>query len=276
MRTARRSRSDHHGGVGSVSETVAAELARSGVSDVERAVFGTDDPAAIERIIERFCAARFGDGPAAGVFYRSSVGCGAGVSLAGGRRVVLKAYQDRWGRRFLEAVLAVQAHLDSLGFPCARPQGGPVPLQAHRANLVTVETWLDDPGMSVDRRVQVRRALAAGLARQVGLCRDVRGLGGLDHHPLRRPVVGLYPEPHSPLFDFTRDAGSARWIDELAARAVDLRDRAGDDVMVIAHTDWSARNVRLHDGAVVAVYDWDSLARVRESTAVGQAAATGP
>ncbi len=257
-----------------MSETVAAELSTSGVSDVERAVFGTDDPSAIDRIIGRFCEARFGDAPAAGVFYRSSVGCVAGVCLAAGRRVVLKAYQDRWTKRFLEAVLAVQAHLDALGFPCARPQGGPVPLQAQRANLVTVETWLDDPGMSVDRRAQARRASAAGLARQIGLCRDLRGLGGLDHHPLRRPVVGLYPEPHSPLFDFGRDAGSARWIDELAGRAADIRDHAGDDVMVIAHTDWSARNVRLHDGAVVAVYDWDSLARVRESTAVGQAAAT--
>ena len=55
-----RSRSDHHGGVGSVFETVAAELSRSGVSDVERAVFGTDDPWAIDRIIGRFREARFG------------------------------------------------------------------------------------------------------------------------------------------------------------------------------------------------------------------------
>jgi Phosphotransferase enzyme family len=274
VRRARRSRSDHHGDVGSVSETVAAELSRSGVSDVERAVFGTDDPAAIDRLIGRFCEARFGDRPAGGVFYRSSVGCVTGVRLADGRRVVLKAYQDRWTKRFLEAVLAVQTHLDSLGFPCARPQGGPVPLQAHRANLVTVETWLDDPGMSADKRARARRASAAGLAGQIELCGDLRGLGGLDHHPLRRPVVGLYPEPHSPLFDFGRDAGSARWIDEFATRAVDIRDHSGDDVMVVAHTDWSARNVRLHEAAVVAVYDWDSLARVRESTAVGQAAAT--
>ncbi len=160
------------------------------------------------------------------------------------------------------------------GFPAPRPLGGPVPLQADRPNLVTVETWLDDPGVRADRRAQARRASAAGLARQIGLCRDLRGLGGLDHHPLRRPAVGVYPEPHSPLFDFTRDAGSVRWIDELATRAAALRDHAGADVMVVAHTDWSARNVRLHDGAIVAVYDWDSLARVRESTAVGQAGAT--
>jgi hypothetical protein len=244
------------------------------VSDVERAVFGTDDPSDIDEIIGRFCEVYFGERPACGVFYRSSVGCVTGVCLAAGRRVVLKSYQQRWTVRFLQAVLAVQAHLDALGFPCARPLGGPVPLQAHRPNLVTAETWLDDPGMSADKRVQARRASAAGLARHIGFCRDLRGVGGLDHHPLRRPATGVYPEPHSPIFDFARDAGSARWIDELALRAVAIRDHAGDDVMVVAHTDWSARNVRQHDGTVVAVYDWDSVARVRESTAVGQAAAT--
>ena len=43
---------------------------------------------------------------------------------------------------------------------------------------------------------------------------------------------------------------------------------------MIAHADWSARNVRVgHDG-ILAAYDWDSLAMIRESIAVGQAAAT--
>jgi aminoglycoside phosphotransferase (APT) family kinase protein len=43
---------------------------------------------------------------------------------------------------------------------------------------------------------------------------------------------------------------------------------------VVAHTDWSARNVRLDEAELLAVYDWDSVAVVPESTAVGQAAAT--
>ena len=42
----------------------------------------------------------------------------------------------------------------------------------------------------------------------------------------------------------------------------------------MAHTDWSARNVRLNDERLLAVYDWDSVALVPESTAVGQAAMT--
>jgi hypothetical protein len=43
---------------------------------------------------------------------------------------------------------------------------------------------------------------------------------------------------------------------------------------VIAHSDWSARNVRLRTHGVVAAYDWDSLAFMSETSAVGQAAAT--
>ena len=43
---------------------------------------------------------------------------------------------------------------------------------------------------------------------------------------------------------------------------------------VVAHMDWSARNVRIGPQGLVAAYDWDSLALVPESTAVGQAAAT--
>jgi hypothetical protein len=260
--------------VGSVSEIVAAELSRWGVSDVERAVFGSDDPAEIDQIIARFCVSHLGERPAAGLFYRSSAGCVAGVGLASGRRVVLKAYQDRWTHPFLDAVRVVQERLGALGYPCARPLGGPAPLQADRPNLVMVESWLPDPGMTAYRSAQSRRASAAGLARQIGLCRDMRGLRGLDQHPLRRPAVGLYPEPHSPLFDFQLEAESARWIDDFAERAAEIRDKEQEGMTVVAHTDWSARNVRLHGGEVVAVYDWDSVARVRESTALGQAAVT--
>ena len=43
---------------------------------------------------------------------------------------------------------------------------------------------------------------------------------------------------------------------------------------VVAHTDWSARNVRLRPGGPVAVYDMDSLAVVGRATALGVAAVT--
>lgn len=43
---------------------------------------------------------------------------------------------------------------------------------------------------------------------------------------------------------------------------------------MIAHCDWSLRNVRLTTEELLAVYDWDSLSSTREVVAVGQAAAT--
>jgi hypothetical protein len=113
---------------------------------------------------------------------------------------------------------------------------------------------------------------AAGLAEQVRRCEPL-DLPGLRDHPLNAPPSSLYPEPHSPVFDFVATAAGAEWIDELAVRAKRMRE--GDvGALVVAHCDWSARNVRLSSDRVLAVYDWDSLALVPESTAVGQAAVT--
>jgi hypothetical protein len=63
------------------------------------------------------------------------------------------------------------------------------------------------------------------------------------------------------------------WIDDLARRGAEQRE-ADHSRAVVAHLDWSARNVRLGSHEVVAAYDWDSVGLAAESTAIGQAAAT--
>ena len=45
---------------------------------------------------------------------------------------------------------------------------------------------------------------------------------------------------------------------------------------MLVHQDWCSRNVRVVDGAVVAVYDWDSVDRAPIARAAGQAAALWP
>src|SRR6185437_14705744 len=82
-----------------------------------------------------------------------------------------------------------------------------------------------------------------------------------------------YGEPHSPHFDFEGTAEGAEWIDAVARRAAAGRE-ADRTRAVVSHTDWSARNVRLDEERLRAVYDWDSAAYVEESTAIGQAAIT--
>jgi hypothetical protein len=257
----------------SVARLVANELERWGTSAVEEKIFGTGDPDRIGETVGRFCQDQLGSKTMEALFYRSSVGSVIGVRLTTGTDVVVKVYQERWTASFLGAIQLVQRHLGRRGFPCPTPLFSARPLMTGRPNLVTAETWLSDPGMTVPTGPKARSASAAGLARQIDWCRDIPELSGLEDDPLR-PLVGeLYPEPHSPLFDFAATADSAEWIDEFTTLAARQRE-CDDGPPVAAHTDWSARNVRVGDEAVVAVYDWDSMALVPESAAVGQAAVT--
>jgi hypothetical protein len=252
---------------------IRQELDRLQVHPVEESVVGSADPEAMVAVLDLYCRHQLGSGVADGLFYVASAGCVFGVRLESGDDVVVKAYQERWTAPYLRAVHAVQAHLSSAGFPCARPLASPSPLQPARPHLALAVSYLHDPGMVPLQGSEDCRQSAAGLARQVSLCRALSPDGALARHPLRAATGHLYAEPHSPLFDFELASAATAAIDHHATRACALRE-ADRSLPVIAHTDWSARNVRLGAAGLVAAYDWDSLALVPESTAIGQAAAT--
>jgi hypothetical protein len=247
--------------------------AGTGVGAIERDVLGTDRPSDVAEIFERFCIERLGVQPTGGLFYRASAGCVLGIQLEAGENVVVKAFQRRWDSSFLAGVQAVQDRVAAGGIPCPRPLCSPTPILAGRPNLAVVETFLADPGMQPGGSAATRRVSAEGLARQIALCAGLPGADRLEQHPLRKQDRGLYGDPHSPLFDFDSTGEGAEWIDDLARQASMIRDE-DESTPVIAHTDWSARNVRFDEHRLLAVYDWDSLAGVTEATAIGQAAMT--
>jgi hypothetical protein len=266
----------HHVSVQSVQAVVEAQFERwagTGAGSVDRDVLGTDQPIEIAEIFERFCIERLGASPVGGLFYAASAGCVLGVHLDSGADVVVKAYQSRWSQSFLAAVQDGEERVAAGGIPCPRPLAAPTPLREGRPNLAVVETWLPDPGLRPGGTAAARGVSARGLARQVALCVGLPGSDRLLSHPLGSPDTRLYPEPHSPLFDFDSTAVGAEWIDELAHRASLLRAQ-DERAPIVAHTDWSARNVRFDEDRLLAVYDWDSLALVPESAALGQAAMT--
>lgn len=256
-------------GVNDLAELIATSLDGRSAA-VEALVFGSEDPKQIAGLFGELCAAHLGSTLEGGERYVVSVGCVAIVQLANGRRVVVKAYQPRWSAPFLSSVRAAQAQLARDGFPCARPIGGPMPVGRGHA---LIDEYLPDPGAS-SFSPALLPVSARGLADLVARLRGVEPTGFVPHPMDRRVGVGdLYPEPHSPIFDFAATAAGAEWIDELAAAALHVRD-SGPGRLTVAHCDWSLRNVRLDADGVLAVYDWDSLAAVKETTAVGQAAAT--
>jgi hypothetical protein len=81
----------------------------------------------------------------------------------------------------------------------------------------------------------------------------------------------LWPEPHEARFDFEASASGAEWIDSLA-RAARRRLVRPVGERVVAHADWRAEHVRFERGAIVASYDWQSLAVGCEPALIGQIA----
>jgi len=243
---------------------------------VDATVFGTRDADEIAAQLDAVAHAHLGARIVDALGYHASVGCTALVRLDDGREVAIKVFQPHTSPTFLTAVVAVQQHLHAAGFPAAEPLAGPVPVAGTHA---TIDARVVDPGIISEPDASARRASAAGLARLLRSAASVAGseaVAGLAQHPMAAPEVGLWPRPHSPLFSFDLPTPRAAEIDALGQAGRDARD-ADPAGLVIAHCDWTLRNVRIRSGpdaAVVAVFDWDSLHLVAETRAVGQAAQT--
>ena len=118
-----------------------------------------------------------------------------------------------------------------------------------------------------------RTTAAAGWVQFIDGLRTASHLLVGEGHP-RRVVGGLYPTPHSPVFDFEATSAGAEWIDSLATEAVAVITASpAPDVLV--HADWRADNIRVSDDGdrLVAIYDWDSVRLDGEAHAIGEVAA---
>jgi hypothetical protein len=254
---------------GGLREEIERSFATPWGGAVEQTIFGTDDVDEIIGRVDEACMLTCGQHLAGGFFYWVSVGSVFGCVLDDGRRVVLKAYQPRWTPPFLTAVRRVQHHLHAAGFPCPEVIGDVTIVDG--TTFVT-EAELADPGWDTGASSARPEVSAAGLCELVRLCSTLDE-PDLFENPLRVPHDGPFPEPHSPIFDFSATAAGTEWLERLAndANAIVSED---ESPAVVVHTDWSMRNVRTRGDSVVAVYDWDSLALVKEAEALGLAAST--
>ena len=233
-------------------------------------MFGTSDCYEIETVLTALGSHAARDPITEALFYRSSVGCVAGLASACGRTVVVKAHQPSRHLSSLRAIASVQTALAADGFPCPAVIAPPERL-GPGLGYATFESYLADPGQSSITR-KMLGVSARGLAR---LAAHTKKLGsiGCELAPPDLPKDTLYPPPHSPLFDFEATGEGAEWIDDVAALALeDIRHERSEPHLM--HGDWSAANVRLSEIELLAVYDWDSLVFAPLSRAVGVAAAT--
>jgi hypothetical protein len=258
----------------STADLVAAGFrASDGVPHVVRAVFADPTPAGIAAAIEGFCERALGAPVAQAELFAASVGSVHGVRLRDGRRVVVKVHPPRASVAHLEAMQAVQRHLAAAGFPAPVPLAPPTRL-SH--GVATAETLLDRGAPPDGRVAEQRRAMAAGLAELVALARPLAGLAGLRENLMAVAPGAVWPTPHDARFDFQGTARGAEWIDRIATVARALRDRHPAGEEVVGHTDWRAEHLRLADGRLSAVHDWDSVTVVPEPALVGSVAHAFP
>jgi hypothetical protein len=250
-------------------DLIDAHHQRWGNSPTIVATFGSIDAEGVASWYERACVATLRSPPARGLFFGASAGCVAGIELADGRAVVIKAYQPRWRLHALQAVSTAQQRLSGAGFACPVPVLPPLQFENVAASI---DFFLPDPGMRLLDMDEMADS-ASSLAQAISILRDEDARPWVSTHAMDRPSGSLYPIPHNPLFDFSLKAEEAAWIDELATSALDAQDQ-DDTPPQILHGDWSARNIRIVDHRLVASYDWDSLGAFRESKGVGIAAAT--
>lgn len=251
-------------------ELIAAYMGEGAA--LHQAVFGTTVPEAVAEAVHAFCRRELGAGVAEGLFFESSVGSVHGLRLEDGRHVALKAHAPSQPPAFLETVSRAQRHLFHRDYPCPEPLLGPRPIGSAHA---TVEALVDRGERADGHDPAIRRLLAEALAQQVRLCESFDGAEAIAARPFHVPSGGLYVSPPQARFDFDRTADGAAWIDRLAQRAQAVLD-AAPGRMVIGHLDWSVKQCRFTEGAISAVYDWDSLAWMPEPVVVGQAAAMFP
>ena len=257
-----------------LGHVIAAQIAEWGGAalPLERIAFGTDEPDAIADAVDTWCRAHLGAAIDHYLFFDSSSGSVHGLHLTDGRDVVVKVHRPGLTFAYLAASHRAQRLLVGHGLPGPRPLVAPIP---YGAVHITAEAFLPSGPWADGHDPVARRALAHGLA---GFVRVGRTLG-LDQdpaleHPMAMPAEQLYPAPHSARFDFAATAAGSEWIDALATRARRVLDAARLDPPVLVHGDWRIENVNVAAGAVVAIYDWDSVCTEPEIFAVANAMVT--
>lgn len=250
-------------------ETLADLIRRTATAPgpgVEHAVFDTTDPEVIAGRIEAFVAARLGAVHHAH-FYTPGVGVVSGLALTDGSDVVVKVHRWNVTTERLSAVQRLQRHLVAAGLPSPRPLVAPEPFGG---GIATVEEMI--VGQSVDARdAPARTTIARTLHRFISAAGDFGEVPALGQPLLLRTVdAPLWPEPHDVRFDFPATTSGAEWIDDLAMSARRRLQDAGH--RVAGHFDWRVENLGFSAGAVVAIYDWDSVGAAPEPAIVGNTA----
>lgn len=256
----------------------------------------------MDGVLDGWCVRWLGSGVAEVLFEAGSLSAVAGVRLADGREVVVKA---RRSAPRLQAAYAVHRHAWRSGYPAPEPLVPPAPWDAGRTATAERLVRGGEPGgrgpgaaaRSAEALAALVRVTAA--AGEVGrlapsppwVAWDHDGPGTWPGGPdlgtgsgspdggtgPRSPDRGAGPgSPDGGTGSGGPDGGAGPgWLDDAGARCR-ARLRRYRAPRVVGHADWHADNVRWSGGELLVVHDWDSVVHQPEAVIAGIAAAVFP
>lgn len=214
-----------------------------------------------------WCEAALGSRIAETIFERGNLSRVLGVSLADGRKVVIKVrpWEDR-----LRGCLVVQRQIARAGYPCPAPVSsvGKVEGWAVHAEALIPGGEQRDPGLGA-------AAYAALLGRLIAATPAPERLPPLLPSPpwtaWDHSSDKTWPDRDDRGIDLNRFPGPD-WLDDAARRVRKLLGAYAAPLRV-GHGDWESQNIRWHGDEPLVVHDWDSVIAQPEATIVGLAAA---
>jgi hypothetical protein len=123
-------------------------------------IYGSADARLIARELDAFCKRELGAGVAAALFYQSSIGAVAGLSLSDRRRVVIKAHPPDWLHARLSKIVRLQTYLAERCTLAPAVLGGP---SALGLGLAVAEPYVQRGALRDAHDREVRRGLARSL-----------------------------------------------------------------------------------------------------------------
>jgi hypothetical protein len=244
-------------------QQVQAEASDAGVGDDQDVSIWPDDDALVDAV-DAACRSHLASPILSYEFFHRGAASVHGVRLADDRRVVLKLHPAWLDVEVLQGMREVQRYLYQRAFPAPEPLAGPF---GTPFGVATVDALVAPAPLADGHDPAVRRLAAATLALLID---ETRPFGAETRLPALVPYRRLYPASVAGHHLDLAVSEGVEWIDDLAASA---RGRFRDDGRrLVAHGDWSARNLAVHAGKVQAVFGWDSLAFDVEPVLVGHAA----
>ena len=249
-----------------LAEILAEEFQERWYKDDLATLIGDRSDEETERWTAELTVARLKVPYGGGLFATKSVGATFGIVLEDGEPVVLKLFNRYFTHAELSAVHRCMAMAAAQGYPA--PQMRSDLFEASSGVWGAFYAYVDGDLRDGHEPV-VRRELARSLAELTAL------LSPFDAADL--PLTGvrresLWPPPFRLWAQAKIDNDDSRFINAHGA-AAKRTVKKSKVPLVAAHLDWGVKNVRFRDGAVCAVYDWDSLHAASEAECAGQAAA---